>query len=443
MKVSIVGAGYVGLVSGACLADRGHSVVCIDSDAAKVAAIRRGEAPFWEPGLPDLLSHCVGRGLDATSDLASAVRDSDLTLIAVGTPFDGKSIDLSFVIGAAEQIGRALRTKRGRHTVVVKSTVVPGTTSNVVLPVLERESGRKAGRELGVGVNPEFLTEGEAVRDFLCPDRIVLGGHDADTLRALEELYASFVGVPVICTTPSTAELIKYASNALLAAMISFSNELANLATALGGVDIADVMRGVHASRYLTLEDGASGLAPISSFLWAGCGFGGSCLPKDVAALRAHGEALGVPMRMLDAVLRVNEEQPARLVALLDKHFPSLRGVRVAVLGLAFKPNTDDVRHSPALPLIVELARRGADVVAWDPKAIEPSRRALAGTAVRFADSLAAALADADAAILVTRWADFEAVPELIRGRRPAVVLVDGRRMIDPAAVDTYEGIGR
>jgi UDPglucose 6-dehydrogenase/GDP-mannose 6-dehydrogenase len=313
----------------------------------------------------------------------------------------------------------------------------------VVLPVLERESGRKAGRELGVGVNPEFLTEGEAVRDFLDPDRIVLGGNDADTLRALEELYASFVGVPVICTTPSTAELIKYASNALLAAMISFSNELANLATALGGVDIADVMRGVHASRYLTLEDGASGLAPISSFLWAGCGFGGSCLPKDVAALRAHGEALGVPMRMLDAVLRVNEEQPARLVALLDKHFPSLRGVRVAVLGLAFKPNTDDVRHSPALPLIVELARRGADVVAWDPKAIEPSRRALAGTAVRFADSLAAALADADAAILVTRWADFEAVPELIRGRRPAVVLVDGRRMIDPAAVDTYEGIGR
>jgi UDPglucose 6-dehydrogenase/GDP-mannose 6-dehydrogenase len=313
----------------------------------------------------------------------------------------------------------------------------------VVLPVLERESGRKAGRELGVGVNPEFLTEGEAVRDFLDPDRIVLGGNDADTLRALEELYASFVGVPVICTTPSTAELIKYASNALLAAMISFSNELANLATALGGVDIADVMRGVHASRYLTLEDGASGLAPISSFLWAGCGFGGSCLPKDVAALRAHGEALGVPMRMLDAVLRVNEEQPARLVALLDKHFASLRGVRVAVLGLSFKPDTDDIRHSPALPLIAELARRGADVVAWDPKAIEPSRRALAGTAVRFADSLEAALADAEAVVLVTRWADFEAVPALIRGRKPAVVFVDGRRMIDPAAVDTYEGIGR
>jgi UDPglucose 6-dehydrogenase/GDP-mannose 6-dehydrogenase len=443
MKVSIVGSGYVGLVSGACLADRGHEVVCIDADAAKVAAIERGEAPFYEPGLPELLAHVAGRRLRATTDLASAVRDSDLTLIAVGTPFDGATIDLSQVLGATDEIGRALRAKSVRHTVVVKSTVVPGTTAKVVLPALEHASGRKAGQDLGVGVNPEFLTEGEAVSDFLYPDRIVLGGNDALTLAALDELYASFAGVPFIRTTPSTAELIKYASNALLATMISFSNELANLATALGDIDIADVMRGVHASRYLTLEDGASGLAPISSFLWAGCGFGGSCLPKDVAALRAHGEAAGVPMRMLDAVLRVNEAQPARLVALLTKHFPKLAGVRVAVLGLSFRPDTDDIRHSPALPLCRELAERGADVRAYDPKANEPARRALAGTPVRFADSLEAVLADVDAAVLVTRWSEFERAPALLRGRSPAVVFVDGRRMIDPDAVEIYEGIGR
>ncbi len=383
------------------------------------------------------------RGLDATTDLAGAVRESDLTLIAVGTPFDGKSIDLTQVCGAAEQIGRALRTKPGRHTIVVKSTVVPGTTSGVVLPVLEKASGRKAGSELGVGVNPEFLTEGEAVRDFMFPDRIVLGANDTDTLRELDELYASFSDVPFIRTTPSTAEMIKYASNTLLATMISFSNELANLAAALGGVDIADVMRGVHASRYLTLENGADRLAPISSFLWAGCGFGGSCLPKDTAALRAHGEAAGIPMRMLDAVLQINEDQPARLVALLEKHFPSLRGVRVAVLGLSFRPDTDDIRHSPALPLIRDLVRLGADVRAWDPKAVEASRRALADVPMKFADSLVSVLADAQAAMLVTRWAEFASVPALIRGRTPAVVLVDGRRMIEPDSVEIYEGIGR
>jgi UDPglucose 6-dehydrogenase len=445
MKVAIVGTGYVGLVSGACLAEKGHDVVCVDTDAAKVEQITRGIAPFREPGLDDLLRKHVARGLHATTDLRAAVNDSELTLIAVGTPFDGKAIDLSFIREAAGQIGRALRGRASRHTVVVKSTVVPGTTTGVVLPILEAASGMKAGRDFGLGMNPEFLTEGEAVGDFMTPDRLVLGGIDPASIAVQDELYAGFPGVPVIRTNPTTAEMIKYASNCLLANLISFSNELGNLCAAQGGVDIADVMRAVHASRYLTpiAADGTPAPAPINAFLWAGCGFGGSCLPKDTAALRAHGEAAGLNMRILDAILRINDEQPRRIRPLLQKHFHSLRGVRVTILGLAFRPDTDDLRHSPAIPIINDLLEAGSDLTAYDPQAMDGARRFFSDDRVRYAPTLADAVRHAQAAVIVTRWKEFKRLPDLLRELNPSAVVVDGRRMLDPDSVATYEGIGR
>ena len=444
MRISVVGTGYVGLVSGLCLAEVGHEVTCVDVDAAKVERIRKGEPPIHEEGLPALLGAHVGRRFTATQDLEAAVRATDVTFIAVGTPFDGRVIDLSFVKQVAREIGAALARKGAWHAVVVKSTVVPGTTDSVVAPILEQASGRKAGVGFGVGMNPEFLTEGQAIRDFLEPDRLVLGALDARTAEVLEEVYAPFAGVPRIRTNTRTAEMIKYASNAMLANAISFSNEIGNLCTALGGIDVVDVMEGVHASTYLTVSsaDGTRRRAPLAAFYLAGCGFGGSCLPKDVKALAAHGQAAGVAMPVLEAVLEVNQRQPGQVVGLLRKRLGDLQGRRIAVLGLAFKPDTDDVRESPAFPVVRLLRESGASVKVHDPVAMTEARKVL-GDAVAWADGLEEAIRDVDAVVLVTRWKQFEAVPDLVRAQPRPPLLVDGRRQLSPASVPAYEGIGR
>ena len=443
MRISVIGTGYVGLVSGACFAETGHDCVCVDIDSSKVERINRGEAPIHENGLEALLARHAGTRLRATTDLAGAVRDSEITFIAVGTPFDGTRIDLSYVREAARQIGAALRDKRGYHVVVVKSTVVPGTTDEVVLPELERASGKRAGVDFGVGMNPEFLTEGVAIGDFMRPDRIVLGGIDARTVEVQRQVYAAFAQTPTLATNNKTAEMIKYTANSVLATMISFSNEIGNLCSALGGVDVADVMRGVHLARYFTttLDDGRSVKAPISSFLWAGCGYGGSCLPKDTKALSAHGAAHGLSMPLLDAVIHTNLAQPARMIALLERHFPSLQGLKVAVLGLAFKEDTDDMRESPAIPIVKHLIERGAHVMAYDPIA-QGAARAVLPPDVVYAPSLEAAVRDVDAALLITRWAEFEQLPAMLSRQVAPPLLIDGRRMLARDAYARYAGIG-
>ena len=444
MKVSVIGTGYVGLVSGVCLAEKGHDVICVDADAKKVALIQQGIPPIFERGLEPLLRKHIGNKLRATTDLRAAVLDTELSLIAVGTPFSGTEIDLRFIKEVSRQIGKAIREKDSYHFVVVKSTVVPGTTDSTVLPVLEQSSGKKAGSEFGVGMNPEFLTEGEAVSDFMNPDRIVLGGVDEKTIDCLDRLYSGFEGVDKLRTNSKTAEMIKYASNSLLATMISFSNEIGNLSTALGGIDVVDVMRGVHLSNYLSmrLPDGSRKAPGITSFLAAGCGFGGSCLPKDVKALVAHGRKVGVPMNLLDSVVQINEQQPQKVIALLKKHHPSLRGVRVAVLGLSFRPDTNDMRESPAIPILRALVSEGADVKAYDPAAREEAREIFRGDSVRVCDELAETISDAQAVVLVTRWEEFRRVPEILRHRDPQPVFIDGRRMLDKNSFSRYEGIG-
>ncbi len=442
MKISIIGTGYVGLVTGACLAEKGHQVTCVDINPERVAALNRAESPIFEAGLEELLRKHVGKDLSATTDLNAAVLGTELTLIAVGTPFNGKEIDLTFVLGATKQIGTALKQKNAYHVVVVKSTVVPGTTDQHVLPALEASSGKKAGKDFGVGMNPEFLSEGEAVNDFLFPDRIVLGGIDARATDVLEEVYKPFgPEVPRLRTNTRTAEMIKYASNSLLATLISFSNELANLGSALGGIDTVEVMRGVHLSMYFRSRN-KEGLPPITSFLKAGCGFGGSCLPKDVSALIAHGHKAATSMRMLESVIRINEEQPKRTVALLRKHWSSLKGIRVAVLGLSFKPETSDVRESPAFPIMRELLDSGAAVKAYDPVAKHEAQRAFPDAKVNYCDSLDDALTDVDAVVVVTPWKEFKDVPARLASSQPKTVFVDGRRAYDKLAVANYEGIG-
>jgi UDPglucose 6-dehydrogenase len=442
MRVAVVGTGYVGLVTAVGLAEQEHTVTCIDIDERKVAALRRGEPPIFERGLEPLLRRNLGTRLHATTDLAAAVQASEMTFICVGTPSrpDG-SIDVSFVQQAAEQIGAALANATGFHAVVVKSTVVPGTSDQVVRPACERASGKRAGLDFGIGVNPEFLTEGQALDDFLHPDRIVIGG-DGRTVAALRDLYAGFEGVPIVQTNAATAEMIKYASNAMLANAISFSNEIANLGSAIGGIDAVEVMRGVHLSRYLTtpLGDGTSVTAPLSSFYEAGCGYGGSCLPKDVAALAARGRQVGSPLPLLEAVADINDRQPARLVDLLRRELGTLQGRRITVLGLAFKPDTDDVRSSPAFPVLRLLRETGAEVTAHDP-VVGPEVLDGLGEVTYVAD-LADAVKQADAIVIVTRWDQYRRLPELVGQLDPPPLVVDGRRMLDKSTVPFYAGIG-
>jgi len=444
MRVAVAGTGYVGLVSGACFAEMGHEVICVDVDPERVARVNSGDAPFHEPGLSELLRAHVGRRLRATERLPEAVEASEVTFVAVETPFAHGAIDLSAVKSVARQIGAVLRARTAYHVVAVKSTVVPGTTAGVVLPILEGASGRRAGPDFGVGANPEFLTEGQAVADFLRPDRVVLGGIDARTWEVLEAVHGGAGGAPVVRTNPATAEMIKYASNCLLATAISLSNEIANLGTALGGIDAAEVMRGVQLSRYLTSVTASGERVPagLSPYLYAGCGFGGSCLGKDTRALAALGRRAGSPTPLLDAVVEINEAQPSRMLDILRRHFPTLRGLRTAVLGLAFKPDTDDMRDSPAIPIVRALLAEGASVNAYDPVARDSARATFHGQPVHLRDSLESALERVDAALLVTRWEEFRRLPSLLRGMRPVPLLVDGRRMLDRESVPRYDGIG-
>jgi len=443
VKISVIGTGYVGLVSGVCLAELGHTVICVDVDAAKVDQINRGDSPIYEQGLDALLQKNLGTRLTATTDLARAVHETELSMIAVGTPFDGREIDLSFVRQAAEMIGGALKTKSAYHVVVVKSTVIPGTTDTVVRPALERASGKKAGADFGVGMNPEFLREGDAVSDFMRPDRIVLGACDSRSHGVMRQLYEPFTSADILSTNSRTAEMIKYTANSLLATLISFSNEIGNLCKKSGGVDVTEVMKGVHLDKRLSPigEDGRRIVPAITTFIEAGCGFGGSCFPKDVKALIAYGQSLGEPMSLLDAVIRINREQPRQIIAMLKKHFPTLQDLSVAILGLAFKPETDDMRESPAIPVIRTLVEQGARIHAFDPVAKNEARK-LFGDTITYAETLEEALADASAVAILTRWNTFKRLPHLVQTMHPQPLVIDGRRMLDKNDFDRYEGIG-
>ncbi|MFC1459426.1 UDP-glucose dehydrogenase family protein [Microvirga arabica] len=442
MRLAVIGTGYVGLVSGACFAEKGHTVVCVDVDPAKVAMVNCCKPPIYEDGLQELLDRNVPARLSATTDLREAILTSDVSLIAVGTPFDGEEIDLSYIVGASQQIGRALAAHEGWHTVIVKSTVVPGTTEDVVLPILERESGRRAGHDFGVGMNPEFLKEGEAIADFMSPDRIVIGGIDERSIRVQRELYQVFPEVAMLETTPRTAEMIKYTANSLLATLISFSNEIGNLSAAIG-VDVAEAMRGVHLDKRLTPFSGnGDRVKPgLLTYLAAGCGFGGSCFPKDVKALVAHGRRAGASMDLLQSVIEVNRRQPGKMIDLLRRTRSDLNGARISVLGVAFKPGTDDVRESPSLSVIQSLIDMGALVTVYDPVAQHEAER-LFGSSIAYAATLAEAVSNADAILVMTAWPEFRQLPLLIERQVRTPFVIDGRRILDKFSVPAYAGIG-
>jgi len=445
MRVAIIGTGYVGLVSGVCLAAKGHSVTCVDLNKEIVDKLNKGEPHIYEKGLPQLLAEVRGKGLiEATTDFGAALDNSDLVIIAVGTPSKDGVIDLSLVKEVARNIGAYLRTHDRHLSIVVKSTVVPGTTDTIVRAAIEEASGKKFPA-FGLGMNPEFLREGEAIEDFMEPDRIVLGHEDPETLARLEELYAPWP-VDKVRVNTRTAELIKYANNALLATQISAINEIANLAAAIGGIDVMDVVRGVHLDKRWNPinSDGGRISPPILTYLVPGCGFGGSCFPKDLQALRSLGEQRGLPMKMANAVLDVNDSQPGQVLDILERDLKSVAGKTILVLGLAFKPDTDDVRESASLKIVEQLIASGAQVTAHDPIAADNFRRALGRTAekVTLVDDWKAEVPKSAAIVVATKWREYEALADMnLRGK----ILLDARRMFSPSrmAGAIYRSIGR
>lgn len=419
MKISIIGCGYVGAVTGACFAALGHEIVFVDLDPDKIAAITAGKSPIYEPGLDELLQENAST-ITATGDLADAVCRTEATFICVGTPSqqDG-SIDLAHVRSVAVGIGRALRQKQDHHTAIVKSTVLPGTTEGVVLPILEAESGKRAFVDFGLASNPEFLREGSALSDFFTPDRIVIGVSDDRSRRRLEELYAP-IDCPKMITAIPVAEMIKYVSNAFLATKISFANEIGNICKRME-IDTAEVFRGVGMDHRIN-----------PAFFQSGIGFGGSCFPKDVRALIARAEEVGVEPKILKDVIEVNEEQPLKLLELLTAHLPDLDRKTIGLLGLAFKPNTDDVRESRAIPIVETLLRRGATVLAYDPMAMVNFRKLY--PQIDYVPTAADALA-ADAVLITTEWKEFESL------NYSGKVVIDGRRIERAREGSTYDGV--
>lgn len=439
MKITLIGTGYVGLVTGTCLAEVGNDVLCLDVDPRKIDTLNAGGIPIYEPGLDDLVRRNVAAGrLRFTTDVEAAVHFGDIQFIAVGTPPDEDgSADLKYVVAAARNVGRHMSSYK---LVVDKSTVPVGTADRVRAAIQEELTARGVDIEFSVASNPEFLKEGAAIEDFMKPDRIVIGTDSDKATQLLRSLYAPFQRnrERLVAMDIHSAELTKYAANAMLATRISFMNELAVLAEKLGA-DIELVRQGIGSDPRIGYH-----------FLYAGCGYGGSCFPKDVQALRRTAQEHGAPLRVLEAVEEANEAQKSILITKLKARFgEQLAGRRFALWGLAFKPNTDDMREAPSRVMMEALWAMGASVTAYDPVAIEETRRLYGERSdLNFAETPMSALKDADALLIVTEWKafrspDFGTMKSLLK----TPVIFDGRNLYDPATIRNegfeYFPIGR
>jgi UDPglucose 6-dehydrogenase len=419
-SVSVVGGGYVGLVTAVCFAHLGNTVTIIDVDENKVSLINKGIPPIYEAGLEDLLQDNIDRRLNATTSY-ECIPNSDITIICVGTPPnpDGSS-DMQFIRSSAMFIGNALKNKDGYHVVAVKSTVPPGTCENIVVPEVLHHSGRNH-ETLGFCMNPEFLREGRAIEDFLHPDRVVVGFSDERAGKMLQNLYAP-LDAPILTTSLTAAEMIKYTANSFLAMKISFSNEIGNICKKLG-IDVYDVMEGAGLDHRI---------GPY--FLNAGAGFGGSCFPKDVSALISLAREIGEYPTLLQAVIEVNEKQPLRMLDMVRKRIGNLKGKKIAVLGLAFKDNTDDIRDSRSIPVIQGLIDGGANVCAFDPLASDQMKKIF--PSVSYTRSASDALESAECCLIMTEWPEFSLLSdEFLKMKQPPVI-IEGRRMIEREDVE-------
>ena len=428
MHISIIGTGYVGLSTGVGFAVKGNEVICVDIDKEKVEKINNGISPIYEPLLEDYLKKLLKqKRFRATTDLKDAIEKTEVSFISVGTPSkeDG-SIDLKYIIDASIQIGEVLKSKKEYHVIVVKSTVVPGTTENVVLKNIEKSSGKKVGKDFGLCMNPEFLREGKAMEDFLNPDRIVIGEFDKKSGDVVEKLYKNFQA-PIFRTSIKTAEMVKYASNAFLALKISYANEIGNICKLLG-IDVNEVMKGVGMDRRISPH-----------FLNAGCGYGGSCFPKDVEALIRKAKELGYEPKLLEEAQELNKRQKVKLVEQLERKIGSVKNKTICVLGLAFKPDSDDIREASSIAIISKLLEKGAKVKVYDPKAMENMKKIF--PQIEYASNAKKALEGSDACLIVTEWDEFKKLTDTDFGKMKNKIILEGRRVLDRKKVSNFDGI--
>ena len=439
MKITVIGSGYVGLVSGACLAELGNNVMCMDVDARKIAILQQGGVPIYEPGLKEIIGANVAAGrLHFTTDVAESVAHGLVQMIAVGTPSgeDG-SADLQYVIAAARAIGRTMTEYK---VIVDKSTVPVGTAEKVRLAVQEELDARGVNIEFSVVSNPEFLKEGAAIEDFNRPDRIVIGTEDERAIKIMRDMYSPFQRNHdrLMVMDIKSAELTKYAANAMLATRISFMNELANLAEKVGA-DIEHVRKGIGSDQRIGYH-----------FLYSGCGYGGSCFPKDIRALQRTGTEHGMPMKILQAVEEVNHAQKNVLLQKISARFGgNLKGKHFALWGLAFKPSTDDMRDAPSRVVMEGLWAKGATVTVHDPVAMKETRHIYGERAdLKYAETPLDALHGADALIIVTEWKAFKSPDfDMVKSRLKQHIVFDGRNLFEPSDIKAqgieYHGIGR
>ena len=428
MKISIIGTGYVGLVTGVCLSMRGHHVTCYDNDKNVVESLNKCKPTFYENGLKNNLSTVMTNNGFQTKIISNSTNfDSEIIMVTVGTPFLNGKIDLTFIKEVAKTIGIYLRSVTQFVSVVIKSTVVPGTTDTVIRKIIEKYSGKKIG-EFGLGMNPEFLREGNAFEDALEPDRIVLGYEDHETLKLLRKLYESWETEKIEVNT-RTAEMIKYANNSLLATQISAVNEIANITQEIGDIDIMDVMRGVFSDkRWSPIHQDGSRIYPdILKYLIPGCGFGGSCFPKDLMAFKVLAEELGINPKMLNSILEINERQPYQVVKLLKKILPRLEDAKILILGLAFKPDTDDIRNSVSIEVIRYLLNENAILYAHDPQAIANMQSFLKPQKnLNYVTAWQEILKQIDVIIVLTEWIEYKKI-----AKNPLIQLMDKKIIFD------------
>ncbi|MCJ2533784.1 MAG: UDP-glucose/GDP-mannose dehydrogenase family protein [Candidatus Thermoplasmatota archaeon] len=414
MRIGVIGAGYVGLITGVCLADHGHNVICIDIDPQKVDVVNKKMSPFYEKDLAVLLKR---NEIKATTEYTQAISNAQIIFICVGTPTKKDNTqDLTYIQNACKQIGKNLQKNQ---TIVVKSSVAPGTTEKIIIPLLEKYSNKNEGDDFYVTVNPEFLQEGTAVDNFLNPDRIIIGCKNKKSKKTLETLYKDFT-CPKLFTSLTAAEMIKYASNAFLSTKISFINEIGNICKKLH-IDTYDVAEGMGYDKRIG-----------RAFLNAGIGWGGSCFPKDVKALITKAKELGETSIILESVLQVNQEQPNKPLDLLKKHISDIKGKEIGILGASFKPGTDDIRESRSIPIIEELLKEQVTVKIYDPKAMDNLRNIFPTISYCSPDEVL----NSDAVLILTDWEEFEHLNYKDK------VVIDGRK-IEKARKESkiYEGV--
>ncbi len=428
--VSVIGMGYVGLCLSASLAKLGTQVICVDISEKRVEMIKAGRAPIYEDQLPELLEAGVKNNLiSATTNTEEAILNSDITFICVGTPTsDSGYIDLSQIHSASHNIGKALKKKTSYHSISVKSTVIPGTTDSHVIPIIEEESGKKAGRDFGVCMTPEFLREGAAIYDFLNPDKIVIGAIDNNSYQeffnVFQDFHPSVIGKDIFLNCDlRTAEMIKYATNSFLATKVSFINEIANLSS-IFGVDVKVVAQALGMDNRIS-----------DKYLNAGLGFGGSCFPKDVKALLSAGISAGYKSKILDGTLMVNKDQPYFPIKMLKSEIGEVKDKKICLLGLSFKPETDDIRSAPSIKIAKRLLKEGAKLQVYDPVAMENFKKESGispKASIKYCDSALDALKDSEGVILITEWSEFLKLKPNNFKQMKNPIIIDGRRVLDP-----------